>query len=37
VLLDYPQERERWFRFQTDRLQQRILEWLDSEGIEPLL
>lgn len=36
VLLDYPQERERWFRFQTDRVQQRILEWLDSEGIEPL-
>ena len=35
VLHDYPQERERWFRFQADRLQQRILEWLDSEGIEP--
>jgi hypothetical protein len=36
VLHDYPQERERWFRFQADRVQQRVLEWLDSEDIEPL-
>lgn len=36
ALLDYPQERERWFRFQADRVQQRVLEWLDSEDIEPI-
>jgi hypothetical protein len=36
VLHDYPQERDRWFRFQADRTQQRVLEWLDSEDIEPL-
>lgn len=33
VLLDYPAERERWFRFKQERLQQRILEWLEYEGI----
>ena len=36
VLHDYPRERERWFRFQADRVQQRILEWLESEDIEPI-
>ncbi|MEO8612527.1 MAG: UPF0158 family protein [Chloroflexota bacterium] len=36
VLHDYLQERERWFRFQADRVQQRVLEWLDSEDIEPI-
>jgi hypothetical protein len=36
ALLDYPSERERWFRFQADRVQQRILDWLDSEDIEPI-
>ncbi len=33
VLLDYPVERERWFRFKQERLQQRIREWLEYEGI----
>jgi Uncharacterised protein family (UPF0158) len=37
VLHDYPPERERWFRFQADRVQQRVLEWLDSEDIEPIM
>lgn len=36
VLLDYPEERERWFRFQDDRMHQRVLEWLEEEGIEPI-
>jgi hypothetical protein len=36
VLLDYPQERERWFRFQEDRVRQRVLDWLDLEDIEPI-
>jgi hypothetical protein len=33
VLLDYPIERERWFTFKQERLQQRIREWLEYEGI----
>jgi hypothetical protein len=34
TLPDYPQERDRWFRFQADRQQQRILNWLGLEDIE---
>jgi hypothetical protein len=34
VLLEYPKERERWFQFKQDRLQQRILDWLEAEEIE---
>lgn len=33
VLLDYPAERERWFQFKRERLQQRITEWLEEHGI----
>ena len=33
ILPDYPQERDRWFRFQADRLRQRILAWLEREDI----
>lgn len=36
ILPDYPQERERWFRFQADRLRQRILDWLEAEDIEAI-
>ncbi len=36
VLLDYPTERERWFQFKQDRLRQRMLDWLDVEGLSPL-
>jgi len=36
VLLDYPAERERWFQFKRERLQQRILDWLEAHGITPL-
>ncbi|MFZ2098517.1 MAG: UPF0158 family protein [Anaerolineales bacterium] len=35
VLLDYPAERERWFQFKHARLQQRMLEWLEEQGITP--
>jgi hypothetical protein len=35
VLLDYPSERERWFAFKDARQRERILEWLESLGIEP--
>ena len=36
VLQDYPQERERWFAFETQRAYHRILSWLESEDIEPV-
>ena len=35
VLLDYPAERERWFQFKRESLQQRITEWLEEHGITP--
>jgi hypothetical protein len=34
VLLEYPKERAHWFQFKQDRLQQRILDWLEAEEIE---
>lgn len=36
VLFDYPRERERWFQFKDERMRQRVLEWLEEEGIEPI-
>ncbi|MEJ2262025.1 MAG: UPF0158 family protein [Anaerolineales bacterium] len=36
VLSDYPKERERWFRFRDERMHQRVLDWLESKGIEPI-
>ena len=33
VLLRYPEERERWFQFKNERMQQRALEWLDDIGV----
>lgn len=30
VLLNYPEEREKWFQFNDDRTQRRALEWLDD-------
>jgi hypothetical protein len=30
VLLNYPEEREKWFQFRDERLEERALEWLDS-------
>ena len=30
VLLNYPEERERWFQFKDDRMEERALEWLDD-------
>ena len=30
VLLNYPEERERWFKFREDRMEERALEWLES-------
>ena len=33
VLLSYPEERERWFKFKDERMEERALEWLDDIGI----
>lgn len=33
VLLNYPEERERWFKFKDERTEERALEWLDDIGI----
>lgn len=37
VLLNYPQENKRWFDFKQAQIRQRVLEWLETEGIEPLM
>jgi hypothetical protein len=37
VLHDHFHERERWFAFKDARLKQRVLDWLESEGIEPVI
>lgn len=34
VLLSYPEERERWFKFKEAKLVERVREWADFEGIE---
>jgi hypothetical protein len=36
VLLSYPEERERWFAFERERLVERIRDWLQAEEIEPI-
>jgi hypothetical protein len=35
VLHRYLEAQKNWFAFKNDREQQRILNWLESEGIEP--
>ena len=30
VLFNYPEERERWFKFRDDRMEKRAVEWLES-------
>jgi len=37
VLLDYPRERQRWFDFKDQRTEERILDWLRSQGIESII
>ena len=34
VLLNFPDERNRWFAFSNDRLRERIKEWASEEDIE---
>jgi hypothetical protein len=33
VLLNYPEERERWFQFKDERMEERALEWLEDIGV----
>jgi hypothetical protein len=33
ALLNYPEERERWFKFKDERMEERALEWLDDNGV----
>ncbi|MDO8689405.1 MAG: UPF0158 family protein [Dehalococcoidia bacterium] len=37
VLLRHPGEEARWFQFKDRQVRERILEWLEEEGIEPEL
>jgi hypothetical protein len=37
VLTGYYREEKRWYAFQGDQITERVLEWLESEGIEPIL
>jgi hypothetical protein len=36
ALYNYPQERERWFAFSAERQRQRVLDWLESIGVNPI-
>jgi hypothetical protein len=35
-LLDHPNERDRWHTFKDERERERAIEWLRSEGVEPI-
>lgn len=36
ILARHPDERDRWYDFKNTRQRERMLEWLASEGIEPI-
>ncbi|OGD15859.1 hypothetical protein A2V47_07860 [Candidatus Atribacteria bacterium RBG_19FT_COMBO_35_14] len=36
VIADYPDYREKWFRFRDERINKKVIEWLNSMGIEPV-
>ncbi|MHC2994707.1 MAG: hypothetical protein IBV53_04295 [Candidatus Atribacteria bacterium] len=36
VIGDYPDYREKWFKFRDERLNKKVIEWLNSIGIEPV-
>ncbi len=37
VLAEYFHEEQRWFEYKDARLRQRVLDWLESHGIEPVM
>jgi hypothetical protein len=36
VVYENPSEQKRWFAFKDERMRRRVLEWLESEEIEPV-
>jgi len=36
VIADYPDYREKWFKFRDERLNKEVIEWLNSIEIEPV-
>jgi len=36
VITDYPDYREKWFKFRDERINKKVTEWLNSIGIEPV-
>ena len=37
VLANHRRERERWFDFRNEQVRRRVLDWLESIGIEPII
>jgi len=37
ALLDHPRERDRWFAFKDKQVQQRVLDWLAAQEIDPII
>ena len=35
VIADYPDYRENWFKFRDEKMNKKVIEWLNSIGIEP--
>jgi len=35
VLLGYPEKRQEWFEFKDKRLEERVIQWLEENEIEP--
>ena len=36
VIADYPDYREKWFKFRDERINKKVIEWLNSIGIKPI-
>jgi hypothetical protein len=34
VLARHPEEQKRWFQFESDRIRERVVEWLEHLGVE---
>ena len=36
IIADYPDYREKWFKFRDERINKKVIEWINSIGIEPV-
>lgn len=36
VLLNFPEDRQKWFAFKDQQMRERVLDWLDENDIEPI-